>query len=284
MPNNSKSNSINNNNSSNNQSLELINEKWALEEKYFKDTLMAPVEIYNLEKKRSTFVRSPYPRIKPIEQLGWEKFYTKIIDPVTGKPYEELDNKGRETIQSDGLGPIRHYVRTIIRYRAFDDREYLLTLGTVYGFNSFGKVIDYYVHRPESFTKTSFDSRRKYNEKDQTFSEVTTGIIGSKEIYTLPFNEDNLDSLISNNTVNKNTPSAYIEKMTLIGQIEISNPCNFVVKSYNGESRAVEGKTFQERLQRFRDLSFDELFEFKYLKPKEDHNNNTSVNNTQHFK
>ena len=44
--------------------------------------------------------------------------------------------------------------------------------------------------------------------------------------------------------------------MTLIGQIEISNPCNFVVKSYNGESRAVEGKTFQERLQRFRDSEF----------------------------
>ena len=72
---------------------------------------MAPSEIYNLEKKRSTIVRRPYPRIKPIEQLGWEKFYTKIIDPVTGKPYEELDSKGREVEQPDGLGPIRHYVR-----------------------------------------------------------------------------------------------------------------------------------------------------------------------------
>ena len=273
-----KSNTSTNSNNNQQLSLDLINEKWAIEEKYYKDTLMAPVEVYNLEKKRSTLVRSPYPRMKPIEQLGWEKFYTKIIDPVTSKPYEELDNKGRETIQSDGLSPIRHYVRTIIRYRAFDDREYLLTLGTVYGFNSFGKVVDYYVLKPECFTKTTFDSRRKYNDKDQTFSEVTTGIIDSKEIYTLPFNQENLDFLISNNIVNKDTPSAYIDKMTLRGQIEISNPCSFVVKNYHNEARAVEGKTFQERLARFRDLCFDELFEFKYLKPKDD--NKSSTNNS----
>ena len=198
-----------------------------------------------MESKRSKVVRNPYPRIKPVEQLGWEQFYTKIIDPVTGKPYEELDPKGRETIQPDGLGPIRHYVWTIIRYRDFNDKEYLLTLGTCYGFNSFGKVVEYSIRKPESFTKTTFDSRRKYNEKDQTFSDVTTGIIGIKEIYTLPFTSENLDSIISNNTVNKTTPSAYIENMTLRSSIELSNPCSFVVKNYsNGEAHAVEGKTY----------------------------------------
>ena len=73
--------------------------------------------------------------------------------------------------------------------------------------------------------------------------------------------------------------------MTLIGQIELSNSCNFLIKNYNNESRAVEGKTFQERLQRFRNLSFDELFEFKYLKPIDDNNNNkNSTNNNSAYK
>ena len=125
---------------------------------------MALVEAYNSESKRTTLVRNPYSRIKPIEHIGWEKFYTRIIDPVTGKPYEELGTKGREIEQLDGLGPIRHYVSMIIRYRDLM-KEYYLTLGTIYGFNSFGKVVDYYVHKPESFTKTSFDSRENIIKK-----------------------------------------------------------------------------------------------------------------------
>ena len=116
-------------------------------------------------------------------------------------------------------------------------------------------------------------------------SEVTTGPIVFKEIYTLPFTSENVDSLISNNTVNKSTQSSYIEKMTLRSSIEISNPCNFVVKNYsNGEPRAVEGKTYQERLERFRNLSFEQLFEFKYLNSKQEDNNNNSTNSPSVYK
>ena len=245
---------------------------------------MAPSKVYNLEKKRSTIVRNPYPRIKPIAQLGWEQFLVKIINPSTGKPYEQLDSKGREVEQPDGLGPIRHFVRTVIRFRDFNDKEYILTSGSVYGFNSFGEVVSCHIHRPESFIKTLFSSRRKYDENTQSFSDITTGIMNGKEVYTLPFNETNLDSIISNNIVNKNTPAAYIEKITERGRIELSNPCSFVVQNFNKEPRAVEGKTYEERLDRFRNLSWDTLFEFKYLKEEDGNNNNKNnkgpTNNT----
>jgi hypothetical protein len=60
-----------------------------------------------------------------------------------------------------------------------------------------------------------------------------------------------------------------LDKIRVKGRIEISNLCNFVVQNFNKESHAVEGKTYQERLERFRNFSFEELFEWKYLK-KED--------------
>jgi hypothetical protein len=61
----------------------------------------------------------------------------------------------------------------------------------------------------------------------------------------------------------------YLDKNRVTGRIEISNTCNFVVKNPQ-EAHAVEGKTWQERLEKFRNLSFDELFEWNYLKEKED--------------
>jgi hypothetical protein len=91
LPSNSKNNNSNNNNSSSNninnnqnQILELVNAKWSIEEKYFKETKPIPTTFYDLEKHRSRIENRPWPRFKPVEQLGWEKFYSRIIDPTTG--------------------------------------------------------------------------------------------------------------------------------------------------------------------------------------------------------
>ena len=69
-----------------------------------------------------------------------------------------------------------------------------------------------------------------------------------------------------------------MDKIRVKGRIEISNPCSFVVKN-SEEAHAVEGKTWQERLERFRNLDFDTLFEWKYLK-KEDSNKDSKNNSS----
>jgi hypothetical protein len=180
--------------------------------------------------------------------------------------------------QPDNLGPVRHYVRTIVRYQDYNEKEYILTSGNVYGFSSLGECLSYHLHRPESYTKTLFDSRKNFDNKTQSFSEITTGILSAQEIYTLPFSKENLDQILSENIVTKNNPQVYLDKIRVKGRIEISNPCNFVVQIFNKESHAVEGRTYQERLERFRNLSFEELFEWKYLKKEED-SNKDSINN-----
>jgi hypothetical protein len=289
----SSSTSSNNNSNTNdqNQILELVNAKWAIEEKYFKETKPIPTTFYDLEKHRSRTENRPWPRFKPVEQLGWEKFYSRIIDPISRKPYEQLDKKGREIEQPDSKGPVRHFVRMIIRYKDYNENEYILTSGSVFGFSSLGETLSYPLHKPESYQKTIFDSRRKYDDKTQSFSEVTTSVLSAQEIHTLPFTKENLDQMLEENIITKTTPQVYLDKIRVKGRIEISNPCSFVIKNYDGEAHTVEGKTWQERLDRFRNLSWDELYKWEYLKKEdkpEDSDkgpaNNSSVNNTQHFK
>jgi hypothetical protein len=295
------STSSNNNNNDQNQVLELVNAKWALEEKYYKETLMKPIEVYNQETKHTRLVRQSWPRSKPVEQVVWEKFYTKLIDPETGLPYEQKDTKDREVLQPDGLGPIRHYITSLIRYRDYNNKEYTLTQGSVFGFDHAGDLISHHINKPESLTQTLFDTKRKYDPKQEAFSTVTTSIIGVKQIYTYLFSKENIDSIIKYNVINENTPKVYTDKMAMRGTFDFNDPVSFVAKSHkNNEAHAVEGKTFQEKLDRFKSLSFEELFEWKYLKEnnkdkpaaaedKEDDNNkgstnSSSVNNTQHFK
>jgi hypothetical protein len=260
--------------------LDLINAKWSVEQRFYNETKPNPISIYDIEKHQTRTVHKPWARFKPIEQIGYEKFYTRIIDPSTGKPYEQRDSKGTEVLQPDGLGPVRHYVRMIIRYKDYNEKEYLLTSGSVYGFSSLGECVSYHVHRPESYLKTIFDSRKNFVNKTQSFSEVTTGVLSAQEIYTLPFSQENLDQIISENIVTKNTPQVYLDKIRIRGHIEVSNPCSFVVKN-SEEPHAVEGKTWQEKLERFRNLDFDTLFKWNYLKKEEEEDENKgSKNNT----
>ena len=94
--------------------------------------------------------------------------------------------------------------------------------------------------------------------KHKSFCEVTTGNLSVKEVYTFPISHENRDQIISENILTKNTPQVYLDKIRVKGRIGISNLYNFVVKN-SQEAHAVEGRTWQERLERFRNLSFDEL-------------------------
>ncbi len=302
--NNSKSSS--NSNQNQQQSIDLINinEKWEMEEKCFTETLMPPVKIHDTETKRSRWVRKHFPRVKPIEQRGFESFYSKIIDPQTGKPYEQRDSDGSLIKQSDGLPAARHIVHTIVRLRSIDGNQYLYTLGHIHGFNSFGDHVSYYVHKPESYNKTFFDRQRRYDQREQRIIEVATSPIGQQEIYTLPFSSENVDSLFQK-TIKKDTPQIY--RIGGRNRKAISKPVNFVVKDeQSGTSFAVEWSTIEKTLEIFKTKSFEYLFNSEYIpgpvkaelrakyegttgekvkeSPKIQDNSTTSVNNTSVYK
>jgi hypothetical protein len=264
----SNNNNKNNNNSSNNnqtQHLELINQKWQLEEKCFSETLMPPTKVFDSETKRTKVVRRPFPRIKPIDQKGFEIFYSKIIDPQTGKPYEQRDSSGVIIRQSDGLPPARYIPHTIVRLKSIDENEYLYTLGHLHGFNSFGDHVSYYVHKPEVYTKTFFDKQRKYDAREQRIIEVVKSPNGSQEVYTLSFSPENLDSIYAN-TVKKNTPQIYRGGRNRRITSAVGKPVNLVVKDeQSGIAINVEWSSMEKSYELFRNKSFAYLFNSEYI-------------------
>jgi hypothetical protein len=260
---NSSNSNNNNNNQTQQQHLEIINQKWELEEKCFKDTLMPPTKVFDTETKRTKVVRKPFPRVKPVDQKGYEIFYSKIIDPQTGKPYEQRDSSGSIIKQTDGLPPARYIPHTIVRLRSIDSKEYLYTLGHLHGFNSFGDHVIYYVHKPEVYTKTFFDRQRRYDQKEQRVIEVVTSPNGSQEVYTLEFTPENLDSLYAN-TVKKNTPQIY--KTRNRGTATLGKPVNLVVKDeQSGTAINVEWSSMEKSYELFRNKSFSYLFNAEFI-------------------
>ena len=262
-----KSNNNNGQQNQQQQSIDFINEKWAFEEKCFTDTLMPPVKVQDRETKRSRWIRKPWPRVKPIEQRGYELFYSKVIDPATGKAYEQRDSSGNVIKQTDGLGPLRHIVSTIVRLKSVDGNEYLYTLGQLHGFNSFGDHISYYVHKPEIYNKTFFDSQRRYDQREQRIIEVVTSPISQQEVYTIPFSAENVDILFATKTIKQNTPQIYRgggrNRRAAIGGYR---PVNFVVKDEQSDSAiAVEWSSTEKTLELFRNKSFEYLYNTEYI-------------------
>jgi hypothetical protein len=265
------SNSSSKNNNNNQQqrkqqqqsAIELVNTKWELEEKCYSETLMPPSDQYNRETKRTQTVRKPFPRVKPVDQRGYELFYSKVINPENGKPYEERDSGGNIVKQPDGLGPIRHIVTTIVRVKNWDDNEYLYTLGTLYGFNSFGSLVSYYLHKPEVWTQTLFDKKRKYDQKSDRIIEITSDIMGIQDVYMIPFSAEAVDELYAK-TIKTNTPIIYKFKNK---KRTSSRPCNFIVRDEraSGVSVAVEWSNIEKTLELFKTKSFEYLYNGDYI-------------------
>jgi hypothetical protein len=223
---------------------------------------MPPSNEYNKDTKRTERVRKHFPRIKPIAQRGFESFYSKIIDPGTGKPYEERDTSGSIVKQSDGLPPARHIVHLIVRVRSFDGKEYLYTLGNLHGFNSFGSPVSFYVHKLETWTKTLFDKQRRYDPKSERIIEVTTSPIGQQEIYMLPFSAEAVDQLFSK-TIKPNTSVYWIRNNRNKNPLK---PVNFVVRDkLTGVAINIEWSSLEKTLELFKTKSFEYLFDANYV-------------------
>jgi hypothetical protein len=94
----------------------------------------------------------PYIRQKPPEQVPWDLFKEKTIDPKTQKYYTNGEGTGKCLGKE---GPKR-YVTTIIRMKASNGAEYLLSNSKIIGYNAFGDKVETSANLPEKYQKTSF--------------------------------------------------------------------------------------------------------------------------------
>lgn len=135
-----------------------------------------------------------WPRIKPVEQYAWEQFLESIVDPDTGYFYPKRDEEGKPVKTTPDNIP-KYAVISIIRLKRKDNSEYLLSKGNFIGHDGFGEPVRHYVPWPEKWEKTNFNYVKDFDPKRKTMVKNCTGPGLVETVYTMPFNQENLEKL-----------------------------------------------------------------------------------------
>jgi hypothetical protein len=164
-----------------------------LEEESFSKAIIKDVDQNKSRSKKSDLDQEPmtWPREKTGKETGYERFIEEVINPKTGEFYPEKDGDVR-SIKNTGA---TQYITDIYRIRRATGEEFLYTMGIVYAYNSLGGPITHAISKPEIWTKTNFSHRTEYNDKTKQMEKVLQGPTGAEEVYTMPFNKENLKKL-----------------------------------------------------------------------------------------
>jgi hypothetical protein len=130
-----------------------------------------------------------WPREKSGTETAYERFLGETVNPKTGEFYPEIKDK----IPVPKTGAL-YYITDIYRIRRADGSEFLYTKGRVDAFNSLGDPVNHATGKPETWTRTNFSYKTEYDDKTKQMEKVQ-GPSGLEEIYTMPFNKENLKSL-----------------------------------------------------------------------------------------
>jgi hypothetical protein len=165
-----------------------------LEEECFSKAIIKDVDQKSSKfKKKSDLDQEPmtWPREKSGKQTSYERFLEEVINPKTGEFYPQKDDDGR-SIKATG---VTYYITDIYRIRRADGSEYLYTKGRVDAFDSLGDPVNHSIGKPELWIKTNFSYKTEYNDKTKQMEKVLQGPSGAEEVYTMPFNKENLKEL-----------------------------------------------------------------------------------------
>ena len=164
--------------------VELIS-KWRLEEECYHKVVIKDVQ---------TGKTTKWPRTKPVEQIVYEEWLDKVVDPDTGYYYPKRDYEGKPVKTTPDNVP-KHTVTTIIRLRRKDNSEYLLSKSYLLGHDAFGEPVRRYLPWPEKWDKTHFNYEKPYDPKRKAIVKNCIGPGLVETIYILEFNEANLKTL-----------------------------------------------------------------------------------------
>jgi hypothetical protein len=237
--------------------------RWEIEKKEWNSLPTNDIKIRNTESGEAKVIKRPrWPRIPPIDQIGYEKWFSRISDPITGEFYPERDLQGNIIEPSDGGPRARYIIHNIVRVKSYSGQEYLFSSGMLVGFSSLGSPVDYPIGRPETYMKTHWHKERDYNKNTGRMEEIIKSPSGQQEIYLLPFSAEAVEELFSH-TIKPDTPPVYLRARN---KFTFDKPCNFVVKEERqNTSIAVEWSNINKTKELFSNKSFSYLFNSEYI-------------------
>ncbi|MDQ5869387.1 MAG: hypothetical protein M3530_06620 [Thermoproteota archaeon] len=189
------------------------------EEKCYEETKIEGKDTYTGKKVSTT-----YPRDQPLVQTMYKLWLQKVKDPDTGNFYEQRDKNGN-TIK--GTGP-KHLVKTIVRIRTNDNKEFLYSKGYVTGFDALGDVVSESCTDPETWNRVGFAYRREFDQKTMAPKSILIGPNKKETVYELPFTPDNAKALFAKR---RNDTVTFVVKDARMVR-EVKDPTGIVTKTF----------------------------------------------------
>ena len=208
---------------------------WKNEEAQFKNAIVRDMTTKKI-------IEGGWPRPHSTDQWAYENWLSKVVNQETGNWFQARNEEG---IPIEGTGA-RHVINVITRARdAKGKNEYLLSKGSLIGYDAGGIEKRYPIVYPERWKKTEFAYQRNYNENTGAFTTQTTGPSKTEDVYEIPFTADNVRKLY--------------EKVE-------DDDCTFVLKDLNtGEAKSVSWSSTKDSLDLFCNKSWLYLWRADYM-------------------
>jgi hypothetical protein len=160
---------------------------WKKEEDCFKNALR------RVRDANGKFKNVSWQRPKPPIQWVYEQWQNDVYDEENEEYYPERDQRGNP-IKGTGA---KYLINNIFRVRTNKNgKEYLISMGRLEAFDSFGNKKIRAINSPEKWDKTLFGQEQTYCTVTNKMITQVTGMVGQETVYELPFNEKNLNKLL----------------------------------------------------------------------------------------
>jgi len=143
----------------------------------------------------------------------------------------------------------KYLIKSIFRLRK-NGKEYLFSLGKLVGYDSLGNIKIRNCPSPEMWTRTTFGHEQRFDNQTKKMITHVVSPISQETVYELPFNADNLK--------------------TLLEQRE-NDSVNFCLRDEGSAiSRDISNAgDYQEKVKLFKTKDFDFLCNGDYLTPQQ---------------
>jgi hypothetical protein len=160
-----------------------------------------------------------WPYIPHTDENKYYKWKEEVIDPSTNEYYlgkvkkYEVAEDGKETEKIVDVSPYET-IRQITRIRTDEGKEFLLTKGSIMGFNEFGRErrLDY--TNKEMYRETLFRFETDKDPSVNRLRQFCKGPEGFLDHYLMPFTPANVDKLWSKRD-KKRCLLAVLDKITM---------------------------------------------------------------------
>ena len=190
-------------------------------------------------------IKIEFERWPTVEETKWNDFRAKAIDPNSGNWYTSGEGTG---IPKGKIFPKR-VVSSLIRLKASNGSEYILSNSTIRAFNQFGDEILLNATWPEKWYRTIFRYESMPDFEKGVAQRRNLGPQGSELIYTSPFTKENATKLFDMRDSSKQDIQLIVKNETQGNVYEVKKP----------------NATLTENFQMFVESDFDYLYNANYI-------------------